>query len=106
MSVGDSGAWIIRGAEIDDLTANQQHEPLLGAGAHPIAFERGPLAGGTLVVASDGLFRYAKPADIARVASGSDVEAVARALIDLVRLPTGALQDDVSVVVVRARPWS
>ncbi|NVB83833.1 MAG: SpoIIE family protein phosphatase [Kofleriaceae bacterium] len=102
-SVGDSGAWLVRGAEIDDLTADQRRKPLLGAGAEVVAFERGPLAGGTLIVASDGLFRYAKAADIARAATGPDLDAAARAMIELVRLPTGELQDDVSIVLVRER---
>lgn len=102
-SVGDSGAWIVRGAEIDDLTADQRRKPLLGAGAEIVAFERGPLAGGTLIVASDGLFRHAKPADIARLANEPDLDAAARSMIELVRLPTGEVQDDVSVVLVRAR---
>lgn len=103
ISVGDSGAWIVRGSEIDDLTAEQHRKPLLGAGAQVVAFERGPLAGGTLVVASDGLFRYAKPADVARLANQPDLEAAVRAMIELVRLPTGGLQDDVSIVLVRER---
>lgn len=93
-SVGDSGAWLI-GEEIFDLTEHQQRKPLLGSGCAPIAF-RTPFAG-TLLVASDGLLRYAKRADIARLARAFD----ARGLIDLVRLPSGGLQDDVSVVLVR-----
>jgi serine/threonine protein phosphatase PrpC len=75
-SVGDSGAWVIRGTEIGD---------------------------GTLLVASDGLLKYAKPADIARIAGGADLQAVAQELVALVRLRSGALQDDVSIVVCRGR---
>jgi hypothetical protein len=59
------------------------------------------LAGGTLLVASDGLLHYARQADIIRIASGEDLQAAARALIDLVRLPNGTLQDDVAVVLCR-----
>ncbi len=60
------------------------------------------LGGGqSTLVASDGLLRYAKRSDIARVANGPDLAVAARALVDLVRLPTGGLQDDVSIVLCR-----
>lgn len=100
-SVGDSAAWLLRGSHIDDLTAGQARKPLLGAGCQPVALHAGPLAGATLLVASDGLFRYAKPADILHIASSPDLAAAATALVDLVRLPTGGLQDDVAIVLVR-----
>ena len=100
-SVGDSAAWLLRGSHLDDLTAGQARKPLLGAGCHPVAIHAGPLAGATLLVASDGLFRYAKPADVLHVASGPDLAAASAALVDLVRLPTGSLQDDVAIVLVR-----
>jgi PPM family protein phosphatase len=101
-SVGDSGAWVIRGAAIEDLTEGQARKPLLGDGCRPFSISAPPLGARTLLVASDGLLRYAKPSDIARLAAGADLDAAARALVDLVRLPTGGLQDDVSVVLVRA----
>lgn len=100
-SVGDSGAWIVGGASIADLTRHQERKPLIGGGGVP-AFLRGELrAGETLLVASDGLLRYASRADIARVAGGPDLAAAARALVALVRLPGGELQDDVAVVLCR-----
>lgn len=99
-SVGDSGAWLIRGDDIVDLTEGQTRRPFVGAGCVPFAVHAGPLAGGTLLVASDGLLRYASPRDIARIAGGPDLAAAARALIELVRLPSGGLPDDVSVVLV------
>lgn len=100
-SVGDSGAWVVRGAQIEDLTEGQTRKPLVGAGCCPFAVHAAALGGGTLLVASDGLLRYAKPADIARLAAGPDLEAAARGLVDLVRLRSGALPDDVSVVLCR-----
>jgi serine/threonine protein phosphatase PrpC len=100
-SVGDSEAWLVRGDDIVELTEHQARKPLVGGGATPIAFQAGPLAGATLVVASDGLFRYGNRRDIARIATGADLVAAANALVDLVRLRTGALQDDVSIVLVR-----
>jgi len=38
---------------------------------------------------------------IARVASGPDLAAAARALVELVRLPSGELPDDVAIVLCR-----
>jgi len=102
--VGDSGAWIIRGTEVEDLTAQQLRKPLVGAGCVPSPIRSGPLGDGTLLVASDGLLSYAKPADIARIAGGPDLQAAARALIGLVRLASGQLPDDVSIVLCRAPP--
>lgn len=101
-SVGDSGAWVIRGVAIEDLTEGQARKPLVGDGCRPFAVSGPALGAGTLLVASDGLLRYAKLADIARVAVGTDLTAAGRALIELVRMPSGGLQDDVGVVLVRA----
>jgi serine/threonine protein phosphatase PrpC len=102
-SVGDSGAWIIADGVIVDLTGAQQRKPLLGSGCLPIPFEGTLPAGATLIVASDGLLRYAKRTELIRVAASDTVEAAASALLDLVRLPSGRLQDDVSIVVCRHR---
>ena len=91
-SVGDSIAWLIPGP---DLTAHQQRKPLLGDGAIPIPF-RARMTG-TLLVATDGLWKDARRADIERIATGPDLDAAADALVDLVR----PLQDDVTVVLIR-----
>lgn len=98
-SAGDSGAWIVRGGAVHDLTHGQVRKPLLGDGCEPFAFG-GPFDG-TLIVATDGLFRYAKRQDIAFVVErGDPPDAIARRLVDLVRLADGSLQDDIAVVVV------
>jgi serine/threonine protein phosphatase PrpC len=102
-SVGDSAAWLIDG-EVIDLTEHQRRKPLVGGGCVPVAFrsER-PLGTATLLVASDGLFSYAAAADIARVVrAGRDLRETADALVELVRLPSGGLQDDVTIVLCRA----
>ncbi len=99
-SVGDSGAWLV-GDGIVDLTAGQRLKPLLGAGATPIAFTAPPLADRTLLVASDGLWKYARPVDIAAAARLLDLADAAAALLALVRLPSGGLPDDVAIVLVR-----
>lgn len=100
-SVGDSAAWLIAGADVLDLTEGQRRKPLVGGGCLPFRVKHMAYSGNTLLVASDGLFRYAKPADVARIANGPDLSAAARALVDLVRLPSGTLQDDVAVVLCR-----
>src|SRR5262249_4700430 len=100
-SVGDSEAWIVYADRVDMLTTHQERKPLLGGGAHPVATRAGPLGDATGVIGSDGLFRYARPIDIARIAMQPDLEVAATALVDLVRLENGNVQDDVSVVLVR-----
>jgi serine/threonine protein phosphatase PrpC len=101
-SVGDSGAWLFRDGQVEDLTHAQHLKPLVGAGATPVSTITGPLGTGTLLVASDGLFRYARVNDIARIATGPDLAAAADQLIDLVRIqPAGNVADDVSIVLCR-----
>jgi serine/threonine protein phosphatase PrpC len=100
-SVGDSAAWVVHDGGIIDATAHQNRKPLVGDGGVPASFQVGALTGGTLVVASDGLFRYAKREDIVRLSRGPDLRAAVRALVDLVRLSNGDLQDDVAIVLCR-----
>lgn len=51
---------------------------------------------GRLVLATDGLFKYIRAADI-RTCAARGVDA----LIDSVRLRSGALQDDVAVILLQ-----
>jgi serine/threonine protein phosphatase PrpC len=100
-SVGDSGAWLVAPDGVLDLTAHQRRKPFPGTGmAVPVPFAA-PWTTGTLLVASDGLFKYADRARIGAAAGAEDLEAAARHLVDLVRLPSGKLQDDVTVVLCR-----
>jgi PPM family protein phosphatase len=101
-SVGDSGAWLLEAAGITDLTEHQQRKPLVGGGCTPVRIRPVLLGTGTLLVASDGLLNYATRNDILRVVRDPDLHAAAHALIELVRLRNGALQDDVAVVLCRA----
>lgn len=98
-SCGDSGAVVVGAdGDLDDLTAGQHKKRRLGSGrALPVAFERA-LLDGTLVVATDGLLSFAGPEVIARFAVEHEA---AEALVRAVTLPSGTLQDDVAVVVVR-----
>jgi serine/threonine protein phosphatase PrpC len=100
-SVGDSGAWCISTSGVDDLTGNQSRKPFLGVGgATPFGFMRDSLKG-TLLVASDGLLKYASAERIATVALADDVEKSAQNLVELVRYPSGALPDDISILLAR-----
>jgi serine/threonine protein phosphatase PrpC len=101
-SSGDSEAWIIHQDDIDELTVGQTKQRIGGGRAGPVAFYRPPFRG-VLVVATDGLFKYA-PRDKVVVATrrGTAAERAER-LRALVQLESGAYPDDVAVVVVRAR---
>ncbi len=99
-SVGDSGAWIIDGDAVTDLTAGQQRKPLLGSGhARPVAFTA-EKAEGRALLASDGLLKYAAQRFVAEAASGSSLDACADSLLALPRLRSGQLPDDVAVILI------
>jgi len=100
-SVGDSGAWFVDAAGVENLTARQQRKPLLGSGvAVPVMFRHdGP--GGIVLAATDGLLKYTSAEKICDVIRRTSLELAPGALIDLVRLKSGALQDDVAVAVCR-----
>lgn len=100
-SVGDSCAWLISSTgEITDLTARQRRRPLLGSGeALPVQFEAEP-SGGRLLLASDGLIKYATVEQICALATQGSVTEAADALAHCVRLPSGGLHDDVAVLLV------
>jgi serine/threonine protein phosphatase PrpC len=100
-SVGDSGAWIVGAEGAVDLTHLQVHKPLIGSGqAVPVPFRHGAL-NETLLLATDGLLKYGRMEQIREVALVEDLEAAPGRLIDLVRLRSGALQDDTTVVICR-----
>lgn len=100
-SVGDSGAWLFAPGLARELTHAQRVRPFLGSGcAVPVPFAvRG--WNGTLLLATDGLLRYADPGRLAEVAIGADPSAVPSALLGLVRLASGAVADDVACVLCR-----
>ena len=100
-SVGDCEAWLFaNGAAPRSLTAGQVRKPLLGEGAAvPVGFD-GSVAGGTLLAATDGLWKYLDRARIAKATEIRPLEAAAEALVNGARLRSGALQDDVAVAIV------
>lgn len=100
-SVGDSGAWWVTADAIVDLTERQVRKPLLGSGRASVVGFDVHLPPGVLLVASDGLLKYTTPDRIAAVVrSTDDLERRALALVDLVRLRSGALSDDTGLVLV------
>lgn len=103
-SVGDSQAWILRHDSVDILTQNQIRKPLLGSNAAlPVGFHRPPLDG-LLFVATDGFCNFAKHDAITRVVSSIDFYEIPRRCIEMVRLPSGELWDDVGIVAARITP--
>ena len=100
-SVGDSRAWIIRDGELIDLTVYQNRKPLLGSGdARPKQFSHGSLIG-TLIVATDGFCSYVKRDELTRMVAQADLFEIPRRCIELVRLPSGDLWDDIGIVACR-----
>ncbi len=100
-SVGDSRAWIVSDGEIVDLTVNQIRKPLLGSGdARPTRFSHGPL-NGTLIVATDGFCNYVKRDRLTSMVAQADFFEIPRRCVELVRLPSGDLWDDIGIVACR-----
>jgi serine/threonine protein phosphatase PrpC len=103
-SVGDSEAWIINEGKMVDLTVNQNRKPLLGSGAAaPVSFTCSPLDG-VLLVATDGFWSYVKRDRVPPMIAQSDFFTVPRRCIEMVRLPSGALWDDIAIVAARIAP--
>ncbi len=100
-SVGDSEACVVGDGGVSRLTERQQRKPLLGSGeAIVVPFGAGRLDG-TLVIGTDGLFKYTSAAKIVETARLPEIETIPGRLVDLVRLRSGSLPDDVAVVVCR-----
>jgi serine/threonine protein phosphatase PrpC len=100
-SVGDSGAWMVHSGSYDELTGEQRRRPLLGQGRATImAF--GPVQlMGVLLLATDGLLKYAPEQKIQHLATDANVSVAAARLTDVVRTASGTLHDDVAVIVCR-----
>jgi hypothetical protein len=77
---------------------------LLGSGiAEPRPIVARPFEG-RLLVASDGLFKYARRSEIQRRAVHPWLEDGVSSLLDCVRLRSGGFQDDVAIVLAEATP--
>ena len=103
-TVGDSEAWLVSSsAGHSPLTGTGRRKPYLGYGmAVPIGLQHSPPSPtDTLLLATDGLFKYADPDRIAATASGADFVAAAAAVAELPRNSAGSFYDDVAVVLCR-----
>lgn len=82
-----------------NLTERQSRKPLIGSGAAlPMPFFYNRTENGILLLATDGLLKYASAERIANVRRQQKQAEAARALTELVRYPSGALPDDVTVI--------
>jgi serine/threonine protein phosphatase PrpC len=103
-TVGDSQAWLMVDGTLVDLTQNRIRKPLLGSGeANPQGLSH-PLTSGLLIVATDGFCNYVRREQLLKEILRDDFAVLARRLVEMVRLPSGALWDDVGMVVCRPRP--
>jgi PPM family protein phosphatase len=102
VSTGDSEAWLVESTHVENLTVGQETKRTLGTGrVTPAAFERQALSG-VLLVGSDGLFKFAAIDVIAGIVRASAIPVVAKKLVELVRLRSGRLADDIALVLVTA----
>ena len=102
-AVGDSRAWLLADDELIDLTAGEARKPLLGSGdARPVGFSHPPSAG-LLLVATDGFCNYVRKDVLLREVQWIDFPVLARKLVEMVRLPSGELWDDIGIVACRPR---
>jgi serine/threonine protein phosphatase PrpC len=100
-SAGDSGAWLVHSGDYEELTSEQRRRPLVGQGRSTVlAF--GPVQyQGVLLLATDGLLKYAPEQKIRHLATDANVSVAAAKLVDVARTVSGGLHDDVAVVVCR-----
>jgi len=99
-SVGDSEAWLVGAERIDRLTETQDRRRVGSGLARPVSFRRAR-SDATLVAGTDGLFKYVSEPAIVAACRRAVTDAVADGLVLAARLPSGALADDVAVVLVR-----
>lgn len=98
-SIGDSEAWVIESSNSYELTEGQIRKPLLGSGSSvPKSFGSFKVAG-KLILGTDGLFKYAKIADIAFIVRAYSPKECIPRLLDLVQFPSGRYPDDVAIIV-------
>lgn len=99
--VGDSTSWWVAHTACDDLTENVGQKPWLGSGMARIGtFER-KLVDGTLLMATDGLSKYADRETLCNIVRQTPLNDCGKELVAAVRPPSGRLPDDVAIIVAR-----
>ena len=101
ISTGDSEAWVVTSSIVDNLTVGQHTKHRLGSRSATVTTFQRSLLAGVLVIATDGLFKFAAPEVIARIVRDNAIRAAALGLVELVRLRSGKHADDVAVVLVQ-----
>ncbi len=99
-SVGDSEAWLVTEQRVIKLTEEQERKPLLGSGHSAPTVFAVPRSPGVLLLASDGLFKYTSEQNIVSTVRAGASEAVLQQCVDLVRLRSGRLQDDLAILLM------
>jgi PPM family protein phosphatase len=102
-AVGDSEVWIVpdSGDQPIPLAGRDRRKPYLGYGmAVPESFVFGALTG-TLLVATDGLFKYANVERILKAARLGNLRTAAEAMAELPRSRDGLYHDDLALVLCR-----
>lgn len=103
-SVGDSRCWMISRGTITDFTKHQSRKPLLGSGnATPTSFTHATFDG-ILLAGTDGFFDYVKRDSIPPFIAQSDFYTIPRLCVEMVRLPSGDLWDDIAIIAARIKP--
>jgi serine/threonine protein phosphatase PrpC len=98
-NVGDSAAWLFTQDGKQELS--RLRKPYLGTGvAAPHQFTS-KASSGTLVVATDGLWKYTSLELIEGKARTGKPESLAGELAELVRLRSGAFSDDIAIATCR-----
>lgn len=96
-SIGDSDAWLFSPATKRHLSKSQLRKPLLGSGETLALSFTTYNPRGTLIIASDGLWKYTSFEKIEHELQNADSASLPQRLANLVRLRSGALQDDLAI---------
>lgn len=105
-SVGDCEAWVFIDGTAINLTVEQVRKPLLGEGkASPVGFKRVciPVKECSLVVATDGLWKYLDRASITKAVALRPLNMAVETLVEGVRMKNKALQDDVAIALIEVK---
>lgn len=102
-SVGDSGAWLISETGLlVNLTEGQQRKPFIGSGGARAVPFRHTMLQGSILLATDGLLKYTSAERIVETCRKHPAEPATRELTNLVRYPSGALPDDVTLILAKS----
>jgi len=97
-SVGDSIAWMFSSNGRVELTGGQRRKPFLGSGGAFCCPFSSAMRDGTIVVATDGLWKYTGLESIEKIVRAAGSASLANKLSELVRLRSGTFADDVAIV--------